>query len=199
MEQYGRVYRERLREQWGVVDVEDCEAVATALAAEGTADRSRLAVRGGSAGGWTTAASLAGSDVYACGCISFPVLDLRGWVDSGTHDFESQYLESLIGPFAEVPERYLERAPLSHTDRVTAPFVILQVLDDPICPPAQAAAFLAALDGRGIPHAYLTFEGEGHGFRRKETMISALEAELSLYAQTFAFARPDVPLLELAP
>lgn len=195
---YGRAYRDRLRGQWGVVDVEDCAAVALALADEGTADRERLAVRGGSAGGWTTAASLTTTDVYACGTIIYPVLDLTGWGTGETHDFESQYLEGLIGPRAEVPERYEERSPVARADRLTAPFVLLQGLDDVICPPVQCERFLARLAGRGVPHAYLAFEGEGHGFRRAETMIRALEAELSLYAQVFGLKVPDVPVLELA-
>ncbi|MFD7703108.1 prolyl oligopeptidase family serine peptidase [Streptomyces caelestis] len=194
---YGREYRNRLRGQWGVVDVEDCAAVALALADEGTADRDRLAVRGGSAGGWTAAASLTTTDVYACGTISYPVLDLTGWGTGETHDFESQYLESLIGPRAEVPGRYTERSPVTHADRLTAPFLMLQGLDDVICPPAQCERFLARLAGRGVPHAYLAFEGEGHGFRRAETMVRALEAELSLYAQVFGMEPPGVPTLEL--
>ncbi|MFD7323028.1 S9 family peptidase [Streptomyces sp. NPDC059875] len=194
---YGRAYRERLREQWGVVDVEDCAAVAEALAAEGTADPARLAIRGGSAGGWTTAASLVTSEVYACGTIIYPILDLLGWATDETHDFESRYLESLIGPLADVPARYRERSPLDHVERISAPFLLLQGLDDVICPPAQAERFLGRMAGRGIPHAYIAFEGESHGFRRAETMIRALESELSLYAQTFGIARSDVPLLEL--
>ncbi|MDF6017797.1 prolyl oligopeptidase family serine peptidase [Streptomyces sp. JH34] len=194
---YGRAYRERLREEWGVVDVEDCAAVALGLAEEGSADRGRLAIRGGSAGGWTTAASLTRTDVYACGAISYPILDLEGWATGETHDFESQYLESLVGPYAEVPERYRERSPVNHTDRLTAPFLLLQGLDDPICPPVQCERFLTAIEGRGIPHAYISFEGEGHGFRRAETVKRALEAELSLYAQTFGIERLDVPRLEL--
>ncbi|MGP3982267.1 S9 family peptidase [Streptomyces sp. KR80] len=195
---YGRVYRNRLRGQWGVVDVEDCAAVAEALAEEGTADRARLAIRGGSAGGWTAASSLTRTDVYACGTISYPVLDLLGWATDGTHDFESQYLEGLVGPAAEVPERYRDRSPLHHADRIAAPFLLLQGLDDVICPPAQCERFIAEMAGRGVPHTYLTFAGEGHGFRRAETMIRALEAELSLYAQTFGFTAPDVPPLEAA-
>ncbi|MEV6721760.1 prolyl oligopeptidase family serine peptidase [Streptomyces xanthochromogenes] len=193
---YGRAYRNRLREQWGIVDVEDCAAVARALAENGTADPRRLSIRGGSAGGWTTAASLAGTDVYACGTILYPVLDLAGWLDV-THDFESRYLDSLIGPYAEVPDRYRDRSPAQHTDRITAPFLLLQGLDDAICPPVQCEQFLEKLTGRGILHAYLTFEGEGHGFRRADTVIRALEAELSLYAQVFAIDRNDIPLLEL--
>ena len=194
---YGREYRERLREQWGVVDVEDCAAVAASLAAEGTADPARLAIRGGSAGGWTTAASLTSTDVYACGTVIYPVLDLVSWAASETHDFESRYLESLIGPIDEVPGRYRERSPSEHVDRISTPFLLLQGLDDVICPPVQCERFLARMAGRGVPHAYIAFEGEGHGFRRAETMIRALEAELSLYAQTFGIARSDIPLLEL--
>ncbi|MFV0132767.1 LpqB family beta-propeller domain-containing protein [Streptomyces sp. HMX87] len=194
---HGREYRNRLREQWGVVDVEDCAAVALALADEGTADRERLAVRGGSAGGWTAAASLATTDVYACGTIIFPVLDLTGWSAGGTHDFESQYLETLIGPYAEVPGRYAERSPTEHADRITAPFVLLQGLEDVICPPVQCERFLARLADRQVPHAYLAFEGEGHGFRRAETLVRALEAELSLYAQVFNLNPRGIPTLEL--
>jgi dipeptidyl aminopeptidase/acylaminoacyl peptidase len=196
---HGREYRNRLREQWGVVDVEDCAAVALALAEEGTADRARLAIRGGSAGGWTTAASLAATDVYACGTILYPILDLRAWGSGETHDFESQYLETLVGPLAEVPGRYAERSPAGHADRVTVPFLLLQGLDDVICPPAQCERFLAGLEGEGrrVAHAYIAFEGEGHGFRRADTMVRALESELSLYAQVFGLNPPGIPTLEL--
>ncbi|MEU7178111.1 MULTISPECIES: prolyl oligopeptidase family serine peptidase [Streptomyces] len=194
---YGREYRERLRGRWGVVDVEDCAAVARSLADEGTADRARLAIRGGSAGGWTTAASLTTTDLYACGTISYPVLDLTSWATGETHDFESRYLESLVGPLAEVPERYRERSPLHRADRIAAPFLLLQGLDDVICPPAQCERFVAEVAGRGVAHAYLTFAGEGHGFRRKETIVRAIEAELALYTQTFGIDRDDIPALEL--
>ncbi|GHE05487.1 prolyl oligopeptidase family serine peptidase [Streptomyces alanosinicus] len=196
---YGRAYRERLREMWGVVDVEDCAAVARALAEEGTADPGRLAIRGGSAGGWTTAASLTTTDLYACGTIRYPVLDLATWGPDETHDFESRYLESLIGPLAEVPARYAERSPAHQADRLTVPFLLLQGLDDVICPPAQCERLLTRIEGRSLPHAYLAFEGEGHGFRRAETLVRALEAELSLYAQVFGIDVPDVPRLELRP
>lgn len=195
---YGRAYRERLREQWGVVDVEDCAAVARALAAEGTADPARLAIRGGSAGGWTAAASLAATDLYACAAIIYPVLDLLGFAEE-THDLESRYVESLAGPPQTLAVLSRERSPVSRADGITAPFVLLQGLEDPICPPAQAERLLDALRGRPVPvpHAYVTFEGEGHGFRRADTMVRALEAELSLYAQVFGIERADVPRLEL--
>ncbi|MFJ8589423.1 prolyl oligopeptidase family serine peptidase [Streptomyces sp. NPDC093595] len=193
---YGRAYRERLREQWGVVDVEDCAAVAEALAAEGTADPARLAIRGASAGGWTAALSLATTDLYRCGTIVYPVLDLDGWGEQ-THDFESRYLESLIGPPGEVPARYRERSPLALAEHITAPFLLLQGLDDVVCPPAQTERFLARMAGRGVPHTSITFDGEGHGFRRAESLVRALEAELALYAQVFGIDRRDVPPLEL--
>ncbi|MEU0221499.1 prolyl oligopeptidase family serine peptidase, partial [Streptomyces sp. NPDC006265] len=121
-----------------------------------------------------------------------------GWGTGETHDFESRYLEGLIGPLAEVPARYAERSPAAHADRLTVPFLLLQGLDDVICPPVQCERFLARLEGRKVPHAYLAFEGEGHGFRRAETMVRALEAELSLYAQVFRLAPPGIPTLELS-
>lgn len=194
---YGRAYRERLRGEWGVVDVADCAAVASALVDEGAADPGKLAIRGGSAGGWTTAASLTSTDLYACGTMLYPVLDLERWAAGGTHDFESQYLETLVGPLAEVPERYRGRSPLHRADRLNTPFLLLQGLDDVICPPAQSERFLAAAADRGVAHASIAFEGESHGFRRMETLVRALEAELSLYVRTFGIDRPDVPPLEL--
>ncbi|WP_435132019.1 prolyl oligopeptidase family serine peptidase [Actinacidiphila sp. bgisy144] len=196
---YGRAYRNRLREQWGVVDVEDCAAVAQGLVAEGAADPRRLAIRGGSAGGWTSAAALTSTDTYACGTVIYPILDLLGWSKQGgeTHDFESQYLESLVGPVDEVPERYRERSPITRSDRIAVPFLLLQGLDDVICPPVQCERFLAAVAGRGIPHAYRAFAGESHGFRRLDTMVTCLEAELSLYGQVFGFTPDGVPVLEL--
>lgn len=196
---YGRAYRDRLREQWGIADVDDCAAVALALADEGTADRARLAIRGGSAGGWTAAASLTTTDVYACGTVIYPVLDLASWQDGQTHDFESRYLETLVGPYAEVPGRYEERSPARHAERITAPFLLLQGLDDVVCLPAQCELLLERMQRRGVPHAYIAFEGEGHGFRRADTMIRALEAELSLYAQVFRLdPAGGTPTLELA-
>ncbi|MGW4587510.1 S9 family peptidase [Amycolatopsis thermoflava] len=196
---YGRAYRERLREQWGVVDVRDCASVAEALAAEGTADPARLAIRGGSAGGYTSAASMTSVTTYRAATIKYPILDLAEWTGDGgeTHDFESQYVLGLVGPLPQTRERYVERSPLRHATRLAGPVLLLQGLDDQICPPEQADRFVAALSGSGIPHAYLTFEGEQHGFRRAETMIAALEAELSFYGQVFGFATPGVPKLEL--
>ncbi|KNB53595.1 S9 family peptidase [Streptomyces caatingaensis] len=196
---YGRAYRERLRGRWGVVDVEDCAAVAEALVAEGVADPARLAVRGGSAGGWTAALSLVTTDLYACGTLLYPALDPTDWAGGGTHDFESRYTESLIGPPGEVPERYRERSPLRRAGEIKAPFLLLQGLEDPVCPAEQSERLARAAAQRGLPHAYVAFEGEGHGFRRAESLVRALVAELGLYARVFGFTAEGVPELDLAP
>jgi dipeptidyl aminopeptidase/acylaminoacyl peptidase len=196
---YGRAFRESLNEQWGVVDVHDCATVAATLAEEGVVDGTRLAVRGGSAGGWTAAASMTSVSTYACATIMFPILDLTGWTSEGgeTHDFESRYIEGLVGTLPEHADRYADRSPSNHVDRLAGPVLLLQGLEDEVCPPEQADRFVASLDGTGLPHAYLTFEGEQHGFRRASTVIAALEAELSFYGQVFGFTPPGVPVLEL--
>jgi dipeptidyl aminopeptidase/acylaminoacyl peptidase len=196
---HGRQFRERLREQWGVVDVADCATTAQALAVEGTVDGDRLAIRGGSAGGWTAAASLTSTRLYRCGTVLYPILDLAGWTAEGgqTHDFESRYVEGLVGALPEHADRYIQRSPAHHADDLAGPVLMLQGLDDQICPPVQANEFMAGLAGSGIPHAYLTFEGEQHGFRRAETIRTALEAELSFYGQVFGFTTPGVAELEL--
>jgi len=192
---YGRAYRERLRGQWGVVEVEDCEAVAAWLLASGRA--TAVVIRGGSAGGWTVLSALTrGGSVFAAGTSYFGVADLVTFADD-THDFESRYLDGLVGPLPEARALYDERSPLSHVDRLDRPVLLLQGLDDPVVPPAQAELFLAALQGSGVPHAYLPFEGEAHGFRRAETVVAALQAELSFYGQVLRFDPPGVPVLPL--
>ena len=196
---FGRPYRERLRGNWGVVDVRDCAAVARGLVARGLADPGRIGIRGGSAGGWTAAASLAAEPaLYRVAGIYYPLLDPEEWRDRGTHDFESRYLESLLGPWPEAAATYARVSPLRRADRVRAPFVIMQGLDDTVTPPVQAERFLERLGGGGVPHAYLTFEGEQHGFRRAETVETCLQAELSAYGQVFGFEPPGVPRLELS-
>lgn len=196
---HGRAYRERLREQWGVVDVADCVAVADALAAEGTVDGDRLAIRGGSAGGYTSAASLTTTTTYRAGTVMYPILDLYQWTGEGgeTHDFESRYLDGLIGPLPEAEQRYLDRSPINNAGTLAGPLLFLQGLEDEICPPEQADRFVAGLAGRGIEHAYLRFEGEQHGFRKAETIVAALEAELSFYGQVLGFETPGVATLPL--
>jgi dipeptidyl aminopeptidase/acylaminoacyl peptidase len=198
---HGREYRNRLRDNWGLVDVEDCATVARALAANGIADPERIAIRGGSAGGWTAGASLTGTapgaDIYRCGAIYYPILDLAGWRTGETHDFESRYLDGLVGPWPETEERYRERSPVNRADRLDRPFLLLQGTEDQICPPVQSERLLARVAGRGVPHAYLTFDGEQHGFRRHATIVASIEAELSFYGQVLGFATPDVPKVEL--
>jgi acetyl esterase/lipase len=194
---YGRAYRERLVHNWGLVDTADCAEVARALAAEGTADGGRLAIRGGSAGGWTTACSIVTDGTYQGGVIYYPILDLAGWRTGETHDFESHYLESLVGPWPQASAVYRDRSPVNRADQLSAPFLLLQGLEDVICPPRQAERFLDRVAGRGIPHAYLAFEGEQHGFRRAETIVAALQAELSFLGQVLGFEPPDVPRVRL--
>lgn len=197
---HGRRYRERLVRNWGVVDPADCAEVALALAAEGSADGARLVIRGGSAGGWTAACSLTGPvGVYRGAIIYYPILDLAGWRTGETHDFESQYLESLVGPWPAAAEVYHERSPVNHAGEISLPFLLLQGLEDVICPPLQCERLLSRLAGRDIPHAYLAFEGEQHGFRRSATIAVALEAELSFLGQVLGFEPPGVPRLTLAP
>ena len=192
---YGRAYRELLRGQWGVVEVEDCEAVARWLLGDGRA--SAVAIRGGSAGGWTVLSALTrGASVFAAGTSYYGVADLVAMAET-THDFESRYLDSMIGPLPEARAVYDERSPLSHVDRLDRPVLLLQGLDDPVVPPAQAELFLAALEGTGVPHAYLPFQGEAHGFRKPATIVAALQAELSFYGQVLGFEPPGVPVLPL--
>ncbi|MFF7974929.1 prolyl oligopeptidase family serine peptidase [Streptomyces sp. NPDC007905] len=196
---FGRSYRERLRGNWGVVDVRDCAAVARGLVARGLADPERIGIRGGSAGGWTAAASLASEPgLYRVAGIYYPLLDPEEWRDRGTHDFESRYLDSLVGPWPQAAGRYAQVSPLRRADRIRAPFVIMQGTEDPVCPPRQAERFLERLRGGDVPHAYLAFEGERHGFRRAETVVACLNAELSAYGQVFGFDAPGVPRLDLS-
>jgi dipeptidyl aminopeptidase/acylaminoacyl peptidase len=194
---YGRVYRERLHRQWGVVDVEDCVAAALGLAERGQADMTRLVIRGGSAGGWTTLAALTRTDVFAAGTSYYGVAELLSLAED-THDFESRYLDGLVGELPGDRSVYVERAPLSHVDELSCPVLLLQGLDDVVVPPSQSELFRAALARKGIPHAYLSFEGEQHGFRQASTIIACLEAELSFYGQVLGFNPPGVPRLALS-
>ncbi len=193
---YGREYRERLRGQWGIVDVQDTVAAVQGLAAAGLADPARLAIEGGSAGGWTVLASLTGTDVFACGVSYFGVAELLKFAEE-THDFESRYLDGLIGPLPEARQLYVDRAPLSHVDELSCPVLLLQGLDDPVVPPSQAERFVEALVRKGIPHAYRAYPGESHGFRRAENIIDSRESELSFYGQVMGFEPVGVPRLEL--
>jgi acetyl esterase/lipase len=193
---YGRSYRERLRRQWGVVDVEDTIAAAQALVDGGVADPNRLAVRGGSAGGWTTLCAITQSTLFKAGTSYFGIADPQSWLKE-THDFESTYLYGLIGPIPGFERTYEERSPLARASETACPVLLLQGLDDPIVSPPQSERFADAVAAKDIPYAYLAFEGESHGFRRADTVIASLEAELAFYGQTLGFDPKDVPAIEL--
>jgi dipeptidyl aminopeptidase/acylaminoacyl peptidase len=183
---YGREYWQRLRDNWGIVDVDDCVNSALYLADRGLADRDRLAIRGGSAGGYTTLAALTFRDVFAAGASHFGVGDAIA-LATETHKFESRYLDSLIGPYPAARDTYLERSPINHIDRLNTPTIFFQGLDDRVVPPNQAESMVNALTAKGVPVAYLAFEGEGHGFRRADTIKRTADAELSFYGQIFGF------------
>ena len=184
---YGREYRDRLRGQWGVVDVDDAVNAALALAGAGEADRDRMTITGGSAGGWTVLCAAAfHPDVFAAGADYFGVSDLMGFVGS-THKFESRYNDWLVGPWPEAEQLWRDRSPVNFADRIRAPIIILQGLEDAIVPPSQSEIVVAALRENRVPLSYLAFEGEQHGFRKAETLQRAVEAELSFYAQVFGF------------
>jgi len=190
---YGREYRNRLRGQWGLLDVQDTEDIALALVKENLADRQRLGIRGGSAGGFTSAAAITSDEstdkTFAAATVMYPVLDLVKFAMGGTHDFESHYVENLLGKFDK--EKYQGRSPINHTHNISVPFVIIQGLEDPICPPHQCYTFLTNLvteRGDEPPsHSYIGFHGEAHGFRKQKNIVIALEAELSLYGTAFGF------------
>lgn len=187
---YGRPYREELLGNWGVIDVADCLAAARWLARRGRVDGNRLAIRGGSAGGYTTLLALAQADTpFAAGASHFGVADLEA-IAADTHKFESRYLDRLVGPYPEARDVYVERSPIHHVDRFTRPLIVLQGSEDEVVPPSQSEAIVDALRGRGVPVAYLLFDGEQHGFRRAENIRRALDAELSFYAQVLDFELP---------
>ncbi len=183
---YGRAYRERLAGGWGVVDVDDVLTAARGLAEAGLADPARIAIKGGSAGGWTVLSSLVRGGVFTAGISRYGVSDLRA-LAADTHDFEKHYLDGLVGPLPEAESVYIERSPLTHVGRIEVPVLLLQGADDAVVPPSQSELIRDALAARGIPHEYLLFEGEGHGFRRAETIIAALEKELAFLARVFGF------------
>jgi dipeptidyl aminopeptidase/acylaminoacyl peptidase len=183
---YGRAYRERLKGQWGIVDVDDCANGARYLVDRGLADGRRLIIRGGSAGGYTTLAALTFRDVFSAGASFFGVSDLET-LATDTHKFESRYLDSLAGPYPEAREVYYSRSPIHFTDRLSCPIIFFQGLDDKVVPPSQAEAMVAVLEAKGLPVAYVPFEGEGHGFRRAENNRRALEGQLYFFGQVFGF------------
>ncbi len=187
---YGRAYRQRLQGQWGVVDVDDCVNGARFLVDQGRADPERLCIDGGSAGGYTTLAALAFREVFRAGASYYGVSDLAALVRD-THKFESRYLDGLVGSYPEQESLYRARSPIFHAEGLTCPVIFFQGLEDKIVPPNQAEMMVAALKAKGLPVAYLAFEGEQHGFRQSTTLKRTLEAELYFYGQVFGFAPAD--------
>jgi dipeptidyl aminopeptidase/acylaminoacyl peptidase len=188
---FGRDYRRRLNGQWGVVDVEDCAAAANYLVDRGLVDGARLAIRGGSAGGFTTLKALTSSTLFKAGASLYGVADLM-LLARDTHKFESRYLDALIGPLPERQDLYLERSPIRHLDRLACPVIFFQGEDDKTVPPNQARTMVEAMSARRLPVALYVFEGEGHGFREAETLRRVLELELDFYGRIFGFAAPGL-------
>jgi dipeptidyl aminopeptidase/acylaminoacyl peptidase len=183
---YGRAYRARLDGVWGIVDVDDCVNGARYLAERGTVDGDRMAIRGGSAGGYTTLCALTFRDVFKAGASHYGISDLEA-LAKDTHKFESRYLDRLIGPYAERRDLYVQRSPIHFTDQLNCPMIIFQGLEDKVVPPNQAEKMLEAVRAKKLPVAYITFEGEQHGFRKAENIRRVLEAELYFYSKVFGF------------
>ena len=187
---YGREYRDRLRGTWGVVDVEDSAAAVRYLAERGDVDPARVQITGGSAGGYTTLMALAVRDEFASGASYFGVADLVTF-HAETHKFESHYDDYLVGPWPEAMDLYRERSPVTHADSISDPLLLLQGLDDKVVPPSQSEIIVEALKRRGVPYAYIAFEGEGHGFRKAENIKRAADAHLSFLGQVSGFEPAD--------
>jgi len=187
---YGRAYRERLNGRWGIVDVDDCVNGARYLVQRGLVDGGRLAITGGSAGGYTTLAVLAFRDVFKAGASHYGIGDLEA-LARDTHKFESRYLDQLVGPYPERRDLYIERSPVHHLDGLNCPVIFFQGLEDVIVPPNQAEAMVDALRRKGVPVAYLAFEGEQHGFRQAPNIKRSIEAELYFYGRIFGFSPAD--------
>jgi dipeptidyl aminopeptidase/acylaminoacyl peptidase len=194
---YGRRYRERLRNNWGIVDVTDCAAGAAAMADRGRADPDRLAIMGGSAGGYTTLRALTATSTFTAGISLYGIGDITA-LATDTHKFESRYLDSLVGPYPEAADRYADRSPINHVDQLTAPILLLQGADDKVVPPNQAETFAAAARSKGLPVAMIIYPGEGHGFRRSENIVDSVQASLSFLGRVFGFTPDDdLPALEI--
>ncbi len=187
---YGRAYRDRLKGQWGIVDVEDAVAGAQAMVARGKADPNRLAIRGGSAGGYTTLAALTFHETFKAGASYYGISDIEV-LARDTHKFESRYLDSLIGPYPAERATYAARSPIHFTDRLSSALILFQGLDDKVVPPNQSEMMAEALRRKGLPVAYLAFAGEQHGFRKAETLVRSLEAELYFYGRVFGVTPAD--------
>jgi len=187
---YGRPYRQRLEGQWGVVDVDDCVNGARYLVERGEVDGNRLIIHGGSAGGYTTLCALTFRDLFKAGASYYGVSDLEALARE-THKFESRYLDRLIAPYPQGRDLYRERSPIHFADRLSCPVIFFQGLEDKVVPPNQAELMVEALCAKGLPVAYIPFEGEQHGFRRAENIKRALDAELYFYSRVFGFELAD--------
>jgi len=187
---YGTEYRRRLNGAWGIVDVDDCVNGAKFLAAEGKVDGNRLMIDGGSAGGYTTLCALTFRDLFKAGASHYGVSDLEA-LELDTHKFESKYSDGLVGPYPERRDLYLERSPLHSADQLSCPVIFFQGLEDKVVPPNQAEMMVDALRKKGVPVAYVAFEGEQHGFRKAENIKRALDGELYFYSRVFGFELAD--------
>jgi len=187
---YGREYRERLKGRWGIVDVEDCINAARYLEKRGDVNGNRMAIRGGSAGGYTTLCALVFHKVFAAGACYYGVADLET-LARDTHKFESRYEEALVGPYPKAAELYRQRSPVHFADRLSCPVILFQGLEDKVVPPSQAEIMIAALRAKQLPFAYVVFPTEGHGFREAANIQRSAEAELYFYSQIFRFTPAD--------
>jgi dipeptidyl aminopeptidase/acylaminoacyl peptidase len=189
---YGRAYRRLLNGRWGESDWQDCISAAEYLAEQGDADPDRTWVEGGSAGGYVVFCALVFEPTsFAAGVSYFGVADIEA-LATDTHKFESRYLDSMIGPYPERRDLYYERSPVHFADRLERPMLLLQGLDDKVVLPSQAEMMVEVLERKGVPYEYIAFEGEGHGFRKQENIVRAVEAELAFVAKTFGFATPEL-------
>jgi dipeptidyl aminopeptidase/acylaminoacyl peptidase len=183
---FGRAYRQRLKDKWGIVDVDDCANGARYLVAQGEADGDRLMITGGSAGGYTTLCALTFRDTFNAGASHYGVSDAEALAKE-THKFESRYLDGLMGPYPERQDIYKARSPINFTDELSCPVIFFQGLEDKVVPPNQAETMVAALRAKGIPVAYISFAGEQHGFRQAKNIKRALDGELYFYSRVFGF------------
>ncbi len=187
---YGRAYRDRLKGQWGVVDLDDCTNGARYLAQQGLVDGNKLTITGGSAGGYTTLCAVTFRDAFQAGASHFGVSDL-GALARDTHKFESRYLDQMVGPYPERKDIYEARSPIFHVDQLHTPVIFFQGLEDPVVPPSQAETMVEALRAKGVPVAYLAFEGESHGFRQAANIKRSLEAELAFFGRILGYTPAD--------
>jgi len=183
---FGRAFRERLKGNWGLADVADCAGVVAALDAMGLVDASRASIRGGSAGGFTTLAALVFTDVFTAGVSLFGVADLLT-METDTHKYESRYLDGLVAPYPAGRDVFVQRSPINHLDKLSCPMLLLQGADDHVVPPSQAYSIAQACESKGLPVELIIFEGEGHGFRKAESLIATENAALAFLGRVHGF------------